>query len=287
MKALLKKSVDSSLHSFVVKELVESHFDPTWHFHPHYQLFTVLEGSGTRFIGDSIRLFMPEDTVFLAPNMPHVWRSDHSEKAHAHGIVVYFTDDFLGKDFFEKPEMYPIKQLFAHSQRGLEITGNMRASLRRGLVELLNLNGFESILKLLSILHELAHTTDYEYIASANYVNMHKISETERMQKVHEYVMQHFREEISLNVLASLICMSESAFCRYFKNRTNKTFSDFVSEVRIGYACKLLMSRELNITQIALESGFNTISNFNRQFKHLMGKSPSQYQKEFLSKVMF
>lgn len=287
MKTLLKKLVDSPVRSFVVKELIESHFDPTWHFHPHYQLFTVLEGSGTRFIGDNIRLFMPEDTVFLAPNMPHVWRSDHSEKAHAHGIVVYFTEDFLGKDFFEKPEMYPIKQLFINSQRGLEIVGNMRTLLRNRLVELINLNSFESVLKLLSILNDLAHSTDYEYITSANYVNTHKISETERMQKVHEYVMKHFREEISLSALASLVCMSESAFCRYFKNRTNKTFSDFVSEVRIGYACKLLMNKELSVTQIAFESGFNTISNFNRQFKGLMGKSPLQYQKEFLSRLMF
>ena len=282
MRALLKKSVDSLVHSFVIKELVESHFDPTWHFHPHYQIFTVLEGNGTRFIGDNICLFMPEDTVFLAPNTPHVWRSDHSEKAHAHGIVVYFTEDFLGKDFFEKPEMYPIKQLFTNSQRGLEITGDMRHSLRKNMIELLNLSGFESILKLLYILNELAHSTDYKYITTANYTNTHKISETERMQKVHEYVMKHFREEISLRELASLICMSESAFCRYFKNRTNKTFFDFVNEVRIGYACKLLMDKKLNVTQIALESGFNTISNFNRQFKNLIGKSPSQYLKEFL-----
>lgn len=287
MKTLLKKSVDSLVRSFVVKELIAPHFDPTWHFHPHYQLFTVVEGNGTRFIGDSIRLFMPQDTVFLAPNMPHVWRSDHAEKAQTHGIVVYFTEDFLGKDFFEKPEMYPIKQLFINSQRGLEIVGNRRTLLRNHLAELINLSGFESVLKLLSILNELAQSNDYEYIASANYVNTHKISETERMQKVHEYVMQHFREEISLSALASLICMSESAFCRYFKNRTNKTFSDFVSEVRIGYACKLLMNRELSVTQIALESGFNTISNFNRQFKGLMGKSPLQYQKEFLPRLMF
>ncbi|GAB4192038.1 MAG: AraC family transcriptional regulator [Thermoflexibacter sp.] len=287
MKALIKKSVDSPVHSFMVRELIEPQFDPTWHFHPHYQLFTVLDGNGTRFVGDNIRLFMPEDTVFLGPNIPHVWRSDYSEKNHAHGIVVYFTEDFLGKDFFEKPEMYLIKQLFVNSQRGLEIIGDTRISLQKSLIELVKLSGFDSILKLLSILNDLSHSTEYKYITTPNYVNSHKISETERMQKVHEYVMQHFKEEISLSELASLICMSESAFCRYFKSRTNKTFSDFVSEVRIGYACKLLMDNKLSVTQIALESGFNTISNFNRQFKNLMGKSPLQYQKEFLSQVMF
>lgn len=102
------------------------------------------------------------------------------------------------------------------------------------------------------------------------------------MQKVHEYVMKHFKEEIRLNEVAALTNMTEAAFCRYFKSRTNKTFSDFVSEIRIGHACKLLMEEKFSVTQICYESGFNTVSNFNRQFKNLMNKSPLQYQKTYL-----
>ncbi|MFC0183453.1 AraC-type DNA-binding protein [Pseudarcicella hirudinis] len=287
MKALLKKNVESSVYSFTMTELNDPYFDPNWHFHPHYQLFSVFEGEGTRFIGDDIRHFEPGDTVFLGPNLPHLWRSDKNyfegnNQLKTRGIVIYFTEDFLGKDFFEKPEMYSLKQLLANSFRGMDIKGEMRTYLRESMQNLLQENGFDCVLKLLEILNKLSHSNDFEYITSLGYVNTHKVSETERMQKVHEYVMKHFKQEIRLNEVASLAGMSEAAFCRYFKNRTNKTFSDFVSGVRIGHACKLLLADRMTVLQICYESGFNTVSNFNRQFKTITGKTPVTYQKEYL-----
>jgi AraC-like DNA-binding protein len=283
---LLKKTLESQVYSFEVQELLEPHFDSSWHFHPHYQLFTVFEGNGTRFIGDDIQYFEVGDTVFLGPNIPHLWRSDkayfeQNSGLKTHGIVVYFTEDFLGNHFFEKSEMFKLKQLLQNGQRGMNIVGEMREKIRNSLQELSKLTGFERILKLLSMLHELSQTTDYQFIASFGYINMYKISETERMQKVYDYVMKHFKEEVRLSELASLVSMSDAAFCRYFKSRTNKSFFDFIAEIRIGHACKLLHEGTLNVTQIAYESGYNTISNFNRQFKHLVGKSPLLYQKEY------
>ncbi|MDZ7933494.1 MAG: AraC family transcriptional regulator [Emticicia sp.] len=283
---LLKKTLGSQVYSFEVQELRQAHFDSTWHFHPHYQLFTVFEGSGTRFIGDDIQHFEAGDTVFLGPNVPHLWRNDkayfeQNSELQTHGIVVYFTEDFLGTHFFEKSEMHRLKQLLQNGQRGMDIVGTMREKIKEGLVELNKLDGFDRVLKLLSMLHDFSQSTDYKFITSLGYVNMHKISETERMQKVHDYVMKHFKEEVRLSELASLVSMSDAAFCRYFKSRTNKSFFDFIAEIRIGNACKLLHEGTLNITQIAYESGYNTISNFNRQFKAIVGKSPLVYQKEY------
>ncbi|MDX2069008.1 MAG: AraC family transcriptional regulator [Haliscomenobacter sp.] len=289
MKPLLKKSLESLNQSYITRNLKEPYFDPNWHFHPHYQLFTVIEGTGTRLIGDDIRHFEAGDTVFLAPNMPHLWRSDRAyferdSGLQTQGIVVYFTEDFLGKDFFEKPEMYAIKNLFASSERGLDLTHSydLKATLVEDLMELNALNGFEGILKLLSILQKLSTCTDYQFIASVNYENTHKISETERMRQVHEYVLKHYKEKISLSEVATLANMSEAAFCRYFKTRTNKTFSDFVREIRIGHACKLLLAGKMSIAQVSYESGFNTVSNFNSQFKAMKGQSPKQYQKMYV-----
>jgi AraC-like DNA-binding protein len=288
MKPLLKKSVDSPIHSFMIKELIEPFFDPNWHFHPHYQLFTVLEGTGTRFIGDDISHFEAGDTVFVGPNLPHLWRSDkvyfepHSS-LKTHGIVVYFSEDFLGKDFFEKQEMILIKNLFKESLRGLNIVGQTRLFLQKALKDLTQKQGFEGILNLLTILHQFSKSTDYEAIASIGYTNTHKISETNRMQKVHEYVLKHFKEEIKLGEIASLVSMSEAAFCRYFKSRTNKTFSEFVAEIRIGHACKLLLKDNKTIAQISFESGYHTLSNFNKQFREIIGTTPHRYQKEYLS----
>ena len=284
MKPLLEKSIESLNQSFLVKKLQEPFFDPNWHFHPHYQLFTVIKGTGTRFIGDDIRHFEEGDTVFLGPNMPHLWRSDRNyfEKESllkTEGIVVYFKEDFLGNDFFEKPEMFDIKSFLKNSERGLDLKGTLGAEMVSDLNELLGLTGFEGISKLLNILHKLSVTNDYQYISSTNYTNTHKISETERMRIVHEYVLKHFKENINLSTVASLSNMTEAAFCRYFKSRTNKTFSEFVKEIRIGNACKILQDENKSISQTCYESGYNTVSNFNNQFKSLKGVSPLQYQK--------
>ena len=289
MKPLLEKSIESLNQSFLVKKLHEPFFDPNWHFHPHYQLFTVIKGTGTRFIGDDIRHFEEGDTVFLGPNMPHLWRSDRNyfEKESllkTEGIVVYFKEDFLVNDFFEKPEMFDIKSFLKNSERGLDLTGTLGEDMVSDLKELLGLTGFEGISKLLNILHKLSITNDYQYISSSNYTNTHKISETERMRIVHEYVLKHFKENINLSTVASLSNMTEAAFCRYFKSRTNKTFSDFVKEIRIGNACKILQDENKSISQTCYESGYNTVSNFNNQFKSLKGVSPLQYQKLYRRK---
>lgn len=284
MKAPLKKDLENANRSYVVKQLHDPCFDPNWHFHPHYQLFTVLEGTGTRFVGDDIRPFEAGDTVFLGPNIPHLWRSDRayfeSDSAlSVRGIVVYFTEDFVGREFLEKPEMYPLRQVLHRAQRGLQLTGTLRERTQTTLQQLLRLEQFDGVLQLLHALNDIAKSPEGQAITSLGYQNNHKESETERMQVVHEYVLKHFREDLSLSEVASLVSMSEAAFCRYFKRRTNKTFFDFVAEIRIGHACRLLLEDQLSITQIAYESGYNTLSHFNRQFKLLKEKTPLAYQR--------
>lgn len=286
MKVALEKNIQSPIKSFIVSELIEPHFDPNWHFHSHYQLFTVLEGTGTRFIGDNIQHFEPGDTVFLGPDLPHLWSSDkrYFEKKstlRTHGIVVYFTEDFLGEHFFKKPEMQSILKLLQRSKSGVSFHGKTKDSLIRSMKKLTQQSGFESVLAVLHILDKLSKSTDYQIITSVNYANTHKESETDRMQKVHDYVIRHFREKIQLREISNIVNMSEAAFCRYFKKRANKTFSDFVNEIRIGNACKLLNATEdLPVAEVAYESGFNTLSNFNKQFQKITQKTPSVYRKE-------
>ena len=282
MPVVLEKNIGSQQDSVTVLDLRESFFDPNWHFHPHYQLFTVLEGTGTRFIGDSIQYFEAGDTVFLGPNLPHLWRSDkmyfeNNSTLKTHGIVLYFTEDFLGSDFFEKSEMSVLNAFLKNSSRGLVWSGKTRQHVIERLLELRNIKGFKRILILLDLLHSLSQSKDYQFITNENYTNLHKLSETERMQKVYEYVSKYFKDTIKLSDIAEKVNMSEAAFCRYFKKRTNRSFMDFVNEIRIGNACKLLSQNTLNVSGICFESGFNTISNFNFHFKKIVGKTPSEY----------
>lgn len=287
MKNALRKDLEPVGSSVTVKELTEPHFDPNWHFHPHYQLFLVKEGTGTRFIGDSIKPFAPGDLVFLGPNLPHLWRSDQvyfdkQSGLTTKGIVIYFAEDFLGAEFMAKQEMAPLRNLFSLARQGLEWTGYTRLRTETSLKLIARQpTGFARIISLLTLLNELSHATDYRYLTSPGYTNTVKPTETDRMQLVHDYVLDHFPDDLSLDTIADLAGMTPPAFCRYFKTRANKTFSEFVSEVRIGHACKLLINGKLSITQISFESGFRTLSNFNRQFKEITGQTPSTYVKTY------
>ncbi|WP_020526887.1 AraC family transcriptional regulator [Flexithrix dorotheae] len=289
MKFPIQKSAIPEAYTFEIHDLKAPFFDPNWHFHPEYQLFVVMKGSGTRFIGDNIKHFQEGDMVFTGPNLPHLWRSDdiyfHHEGLETHGIVIYFSEQFMGKEFLKKKEMEKIKQLFEGAERGLEFLGGTNREVTQLMRECIRLKGFDRVIALMQILNALSLSKEFNYISSLGYLNTHSESDSGRMQKVYDYVMKKFKEKISLDDVSSLINMSPSSFSRYFKSRANKTFSDFVIEIRIGYACKLLLEGNLSVTQIAYECGFRTLSNFNRKFKEINNNSPLGYKKEF-SKVI-
>lgn len=289
MRTPLEKNIDNPLSSITVLDLREPFFDPNWHFHPHYQLFTVIEGEGTRLIGDSIQHFEKGDTVLLGPDLPHLWRNHKSyfepnSELFTRGIVVYFTQEFLDNTLSKLPESIKLNKLLQASFRGIEFTGKSRAKIREELISLSQTDGFDAILKLLSLLNTLSKSSDTTFIASLGYTNTHKKSETERMHNVYDYAMKHFKEAIKLEDVANLANMTVPAFCRYFKKRSNKTFSDFISEIRIGNACKMLENEKHSVAEVCYESGFNTLSNFNKKFKEVTGKTPSQFKRELVGK---
>lgn len=286
MKALQKSPISSD-RAFECHFLSAPHFDPNWHFHSEYQLFTVLKGTGTRFIGDHVETFKEGDLVFTGPNLPHLWRSDleyfdgHGH-LHTEGVVIYFPEDFFSAPFLGKLETLPIRQLLARSERGIAYGGKTAEKVRAMMFDLVDKDNFEGILQLLHILHELSQTEAYAVLANPGYSNSLRESDTERMNKVHAYVLKNFREKITLDEVAALASMTPSSFSRYFKTHANKTFSEFLTGIRIGYSCKLLIEKKTNITQACYESGFNTLSNFNRQFKAYTHATPLEYRNRYL-----
>jgi AraC-like DNA-binding protein len=286
MKTALQKSPISENYAFEVKHLVAPYFDPNWHFHPEYQLFLVLKGTGTRFIGDHVSHFREGDLVFTGPNLPHLWQSDHeyfmdNPEFITEGIVVYFPKNFLGKDFLQKNELYKVRQLLEASQRGMEIYGKTHQQISEQMHRIVNATDFDRILILLDILNIMANSTEHKLLATEGYSNSMKEAETDRMNRVYAYIIKNFREKITLDDVAAIANMSPSSFSRYFKVHANKTFSDFVTEIRVGYSCKMLTSQKINVAQICYDSGFSTLSNFNRQFKAVMQYSPLEYRKKY------
>lgn len=290
MKAPLQKSPIPDTHAFVAKSLIAPNFDPNWHFHTEYQLFVVLKGTGTKFIGDSVKHFKEGDIVFTGPNLPHLWRSDNEEDheeedRYTHGIVIYFHEDFLGQALLQKEELIKIRHLFLKSTRGMELYGKTAGQTQAMMVALLEMEGFERVLQLLKILNILASSSEYHLLSSPGYTNSLKQADTERMNQVHTYVMKNFRKDISLDKVAAIANMTPSSFSRYFKLHANKTFSTFLSEIRIGYACKLLIEDKINVSQACYESGYQTLSNFNKQFKAITHRTPIAYKKEYEQKI--
>ncbi|NNG09941.1 MAG: AraC family transcriptional regulator [Arenibacter sp.] len=286
MKSPLQKSPIPKSQAFVAKLLRQPNFDPNWHFHPEYQLFMVLKGSGTRFIGDHVKHFKEGDIAFTGPNLPHMWRSDNEgldveHNSWSEGIVVYFHDDFIGQGLLHKVEMIKLRQLFQKSLRGIDVRGQTAFKVGNMMKNLLHLEGMDSVVELFNILNNLANTTESELLASPGYTNSLKQGDTERMNDVHAYVMKNFKEKIQLSTVASLANMTPTSFSRYFKMHANKTFSEFLTEIRIGYACKLLIEEKMNIGQACYASGFQTLSNFNKQFKAITKRTPMSYKKEY------
>jgi AraC-like DNA-binding protein len=285
MKALQKSPI-SPEHALEVRLLHAPFFDPNLHFHPEYQLFTVLEGTGTRIIGDRVQPFRKGDVVFTGPNLPHVWRSDreyfeHNAGLSTEGIVIYFHDNFMSDGLMRTNEAYRIRQLFAHSRQGMCFVGQAAVQIVSHMRAVLNAREFDRILLMFQLFDIMSSTQEFHVLATTGYTNNLKDADTKRMNDVHAYVLHNFRDKISLEGAAALANMTTTSFSRYFKEHANTTFSDFVSEIRIGHACKLLALNKISVAQIANECGYFTMSNFNRQFKSRTGYSPLAYRQKF------
>ncbi|MFC0184179.1 AraC family transcriptional regulator [Pseudarcicella hirudinis] len=257
-------------------------------FHPEYEIVLVTESVGQRFIGEHMQDFKAGDLCFIGPNVPHLYRNTEdyykqNADLKAKSIVIHFNEDFLGKDFFNIPEMQHVKVLFEKSLKVLDIFGETNAFIAARLKEMFHENATKRLLSLLEILDFLGKSNEYQLLTSGDSFGTN-IKDAERVNRVFEYVMKNFRNEIRLDEAADLVAMSETSFSRYFKSRTNKSFSDFVSQIRIAHACKLLIDCKMTVSEIAFESGFNNLSNFNRQFKEQMNITPSSYQKQILQK---
>lgn len=287
MRAALHKSSIPDSQIFAVKYLEDHYFDRIWHSHSEYQLFVPLEGTGTRFIGDSIKTFTPNELILTGSNLPHLWRSDDAyfeknSNLKIRGIVIYLQESFLGDHLMQKEEMMLLKNFFKKSSRGLEFHGKIKTTVIGMMKELLTLTGLPALIHLLKILNLLAETKSYSFISHNEYVEPFKKDEADRMNNVYEYILKNYRKKIHLNELADLVCMTPTSFSRYFAAANNKGFSKFISELRVKHACKLLTETELSVAAIADRTGFKTLSNFNKHFKDEMNMKPTDYKKEFL-----
>lgn len=289
MKPILRKVDSNAEHSFSVRENVYPFLYNYWHYHPELELTYIRKSSGTRLAGDSIERFTDGDLILLGTNLPHMWRNDdvYFEKGsdlHIEAIAIHFREDFWGKEFLSIPEHKHIGQLLNLATRGFQIMGKTHDIIVEKMEEILQLKKARRVIHLLDMLDIIAKSTELRYLSSQGFVDQYKIDPNDKINEIYQYTLSNFKNGITIQEVASHVHISPNYFCRYFKKRTSKTYIEFVTELRVGYACKLLLENNLNINQICYESGFNNVSNFNRKFKELTNQSPSEYYKNYSDK---
>ncbi|MEM8765163.1 MAG: AraC family transcriptional regulator [Bacteroidota bacterium] len=267
--------------SFSVTKNRHPYFLKIWHHHPELELVYVQKSTGTRFIGDNIEKFEAGEVILIGANLPHMWLNDDAyfEKdstLFAEAVATHFRKDFFGPSFFEFPEMAHISKMLDKAAYGIKFL-NLDEKTKVKIEALQTGNGFEKALKLITVLNDLSLHNSYELLSSNGFVNSFKKTEHAGLEKIYNYIFNNFNEPISLQDVSDIAGMNPSAFSRFFKRVQRKSFSKFINEVRVGYACKMLLEEKFNITQICYDSGFNNISNFNRQFKAITSFSPTQY----------
>lgn len=278
MKAAFEDVVSKrGLDSYLAYRYETAHFPFLWHYHPEYELTLILEGSGERMVGDSHEYFFPGDLVLLGPGLPHTWVSESMSAA----VVVQFTEGFI-TPLLQYPECGPVRDLLAKASQGLYFPLGAVKRWERVIEQLPAMKAVSRITGLLDVLQALAAPEVLPKPLASAFFQPATGRKTEgRIGRVFQYIHRHSAETVSLKEIAALINLSESAFCKFFKRTTGRTFSDYLADIRIGHACHLLNESDETISEIAYRSGFDSLTYFNRVFRRKKGVRPREFRKGY------
>lgn len=287
MKPLFHKVPIKIQNSFSIRNDIASNFGNIWHYHPELELHYVKKGRGVRFIGSDISNFSEGEMILLGENLPHTWRCDQdyyqgNPNLKVEASIIHFLPNCFGNDFLSLPEAHQIPKLYKLAQRGLIIKGKTKRKIAEYITDALHASDLKRFAILLTILTTLVESDEFELINSAHAFHKTPKIDTERINRICDYTLSNFRNEITLNEIAAISNLSSTSFCRYFKIMTKKTFYDFLTEIRVSHACRMLIETNLTVEAICMDCGFNNASNFYRHFKKITGSTPIDYKRKYL-----
>jgi AraC-like DNA-binding protein len=269
-------------HSFITRKLQLDPNSHKIHSHKNFELNYITSGSGKRIVGNSISSFTRGDLVLLGPDTPHCWDIlEFEEDSPPECIVTHFYENIINSDFFNIPELEHVVALLKNSANGIWFKGIEAEKVGNVLKKMVSLSGLELYIELLNVFHLLLGIVEREFLALPSSMPNVFDKDHNQINKIYEYVFKNIRTGIKLKEASALVYMEPGSFCRYFRKKTNKTFMEYVKNVRIGIAAKLLAESDKQITQICYECGYNNLANFNHYFKTIMKKTPSEYRKDF------
>jgi len=273
---------DAAIHVGIFQDNLES---INWHYHGYYEISFITEGTGKRFVADSMDEFQPGDLVFLGPNIPHTWVVDKEQyttgKRKLEMVYVQFYDAALGREMLALNEFSNAEKALSLATRGLRIEGNTLNEASNLMLQMPYANKFERYILFLELLNVIGKSVELTPLASKEYINKKFQTDNKRIQTIYEYLMENYREDIDLQKLASLVSLAPGSLCRFFKMQVGKTIFEYLNIIKVEFACKLLMNKELSITDVAFDSGFNNLSHFNKQFRQITGITPLKYRQRY------
>lgn len=284
---VMQEHIDFPLQTAVkVKWQKKPHFTYPLHFHSEFEILYVIEGSGTSFVADDIEPFHPGDLAVLGSNLPHFWRSDeryHQEGSHEkiNYIVIQFQAELFQEPILEYPEFHLLKQFLQKASRGMRFLPSFSKKAGKQIIKIAQSSGLERVVALIMLLDSMSKTNEYKLLAGELYQQQNHDYNDVRLTKVLNFLNTSYQHKIDLMKVADIANLHPSAFCRFFKEKTGKSLSGYLADMRISYACKLLTEGKLSVSQICYESGFNNLSNFNRTFKKQTGHTPTAYYHQF------
>ena len=259
-----------------------AHFTYPWHFHAEYEIIYFKEGTGTSFIGNNMENFKDGDFILIGSNLPHYMKSDDVYHAadsslRTKGTIIQFEQDFMQYSIRHYIQFTKIKKLLDDSQRGIYFPAGCSGKALELLESIPLESGMDQILSILQLFKEMSDISSKVILPPSE--QMDQIRGNSRIDKILAYLNQHYTRHMDLNEISCLAAMSPASFCRFFKSKTGKTLKNYIMDMRIGYACKLLSLDNMNISQISTECGFDTISHFNKSFKKNTGFTPTEYRR--------
>ncbi|MCJ8210029.1 AraC family transcriptional regulator [Mucilaginibacter sp. RS28] len=288
MKAHFLKVPIAQQNSFSIRRDVQPSFRGIWHYHPELELHYIIKGEGVRFIGNKINNFSAGEIVLLGENLPHCWRCkeeyfQNNPDLNVEAIVVHFLPEFLGPQMLNLPETFQMAKMFERAKNGLMVKPHARKQIAKLMEETLQANNLTRIISLLKIFDILIDEENTDLITTnpQTFLSSNE-AEIVRLKKIYSYTLTNYKNEISLEEIASISNLSVTSFCRYFKLMTKKTYYDFLTEIRISHAYRMLIENKLPTEVICYECGFNNVSNFYRHFKKVTKMTPLAYKRKYL-----
>lgn len=254
-----------------------------WHFHPECELVLNIKSNGTRIIGDSVELFDQYDMVLISGNIPHAWNYYKSSNTlpDKHGIIFHFKLSSLGETLLSQHEMHSFRKLMSDAERGIFFSVDDARKAEKYLIQMINNKGIDKMIDFFNMIRVLIFSEKRSFICSENYSIESDERGNKRMSDVYTYIRENYFRQISLEKISRIAKMNPIAFSRYFKENSGTGFVEYLNMLRTNKACYLLRETDYHVNQIAAETGFISISNFNKQFRKTEGISPRGYRSQF------